>query len=259
VLRPSPALRQLVEEFERSLFAPVVNDTAAAQGASTASSRSKSPTSSSPSSQLTAVPQSYVVIHLRAFGPSCHVRVKRALERQRQTITAAQLSGREVETKDLCGMSTEYVDAAIAAHARSIENSAGSDSTSSPGKTSSSRGREVLKSRISDVRTWPVVLAHDGEDEARAAAIVSRYGARIYRGPLAPFVDLLLMVRAGLFIGNPASSFSTNAARVRYAVAAAKTRAGTGETAGIPGNSAHFYPATNLRCGGAPGSDPAQC
>lgn len=260
VLRPSPALRQLVEEFERSLFAPTVNDTTAAQGASTASSRSKPPTSSSPSSsQLTTAPQSYVVIHLRAFGPSCHVRVKRALERQRQTITAAQLGGREVETRDLCGMSTAYVNAAIANHARRLENSGDSDSRSSPSKMGSSRGREVSKSTRPDVHAWPVVLAHDGEDEARAAAIVSRYGARIYRGPLAPFVDLLLMVRAGLFIGNPASSFSTNAARVRYAVAAAKARAGTGETRATPRDPSHFYPATNLRCGGAPGSDPAQC
>jgi len=246
VLRPSSSLRQLVEEFESSLFTPV-NDTATPQGPGTASSGR--PPSSSPSSQPSTAPQSYVVIHLRAFGPSCHVRVKRALERQRQTITAAQLGGRNVETRDLCGMSTAYIDAAIAAHARSLENSAGTE-----GRSGTSND---LSKDSSDVFKWPVVLAHDGEDEARAAAIVSRYGARVYRGPTAPFVDLLLMVRAGLFIGNPASSFSTNAARVRYAVAAAKVAAAKTEAAS-PG-SVPFDPATNLRCGGAPGLDPAQC
>lgn len=97
-----------------------------------------------------------------------------------------------------------------------------------------------------------MVLAHDGEDEPRAAALAAKYGARVYRGPMAPVVDLLLMVRAGLLIGNPASSFSANAARVRYAAAAAKV------AAAAPG-TVQFDPATTLRCGGEPGPDPAQC
>jgi len=61
-----------------------------------------------------------------------------------------------------------------------------------------------------------------------------------YSGPSAAIVDLLLMVRSGFFVGNPASSFSANAARVRYHL---RPRA----------------PMTTLRCGGTPGPDPAQC
>ena len=60
---------------------------------------------------------------------------------------------------------------------------------------------------------------------------------------MSQFVDLLLMVRSGFLIGNPASSFSANAARVRY-------------------HSRPDDPATTLRCAAAaaaPDSDPAQC
>jgi len=153
----------------------------------------------------------YVAVHLRAFGPSCKIRVSRALQRGKQTVqwVNADADGgrRAVVAEDICGMTDAYVDAALAS------------------------------SRVPP--DWPVVLAHDGRDPERAAALAERYGAVSYQGPMGSFVDLLLMVRAGFFIGNPASSFSTNAARVRHASLS--------------------DPATTLRCGGPQGQDPAQC
>jgi hypothetical protein len=249
VLRPSPALRQLVEQFERSLFTPPQNHTTAgAAAAAPQAARAvghKAGTGAPGGRHAMTSPHapeaSYVVIHLRAFGPSCTVRVTRALDRRRQTVTPQQLGGRPVVAADICGMSDAYVDAALAAHADRFVKNGGGGSSSSSGSGSSAAGLR-----------WPVVLAHDGEDEARAAALVAKYGARVYRGPMAPFVDLLLMVRAGLLVGNPASSFSANAARVRYAAAAAKVAA-------APPGTVMFHPGTTLRCGGEPGLDPAQC
>ncbi len=82
-----------------------------------------------------------------------------------------------------------------------------------------------------------MVLAHDGYQPARAAAIARRFGARTwartYAGggggaeagaaaavaaAAAPLVDLLLLVRATFLIGHPASTFTGSAARVRTAL-----------------------------------------
>jgi hypothetical protein len=256
VLRPSPALRQLVEQFERSLFTPPQNHTTA--GAAAAAPQAAravgqaagtgAPGSRRPTTPPHAPEASYVVIHLRAFGPSCTVRVTRALDRRHQTVTPQQLGGRPVVAADICGMSDAYVDAALAAHADRFVKTGGGSSSGGGGGSSSSSGSGSSAAGL----RWPVVLAHDGEDEARAAALVAKYGARVYRGPMAAFVDLLLMVRAGLLVGNPASSFSANAARVRYAAAAAKVAA-------APPGTVMFDPGTTLRCGGEPGPDPAQC
>jgi len=49
------------------------------------------------------------VIHLRAFGPSCEVRVRRALARGRQAVPWLGRERREVRPHDICSMSNEYV------------------------------------------------------------------------------------------------------------------------------------------------------
>ena len=81
------------------------------------------------------------------------------------------------------------------------------------------------------------------EGSTRALQLIERYNAHVYRGPMGPFVGLLLMVRSGFLVGNPASSLSASAARVRYAMRPSD-------------------PATTIVCGGFPGpdpKDPAQC
>ena len=61
----------------------------------------------------------------------------------------------------------------------------------------------------------PVVLADDGERPELSARLRHEYGALSYSGPDASFVDLLLMIRATVLVGQPASSVSGNAATVR--------------------------------------------
>ena len=104
------------------------------------------------------------------------------------TKTHYQHRGRPVFAADLCGMSDDYIDAAL-------------------------KQRKRAEPRV---QSWPVVLCHDGLNDGRAEAIRKKYRAISYAGPMGHYVDLLLTIRAGFFIGNPASSFSHNGARVRY-------------------------------------------
>ena len=70
-------------------------------------------------------------------------------------------------------------------------------------------------------RSWPVFLAHDGENPGRARALARAYRAATYAPgdgddpEEAKLVDLLLLVKASYLVGNPASTFSIAAHSVR--------------------------------------------
>ena len=92
------------------------------------------------------------------------------------------LLGRNMTAIDACTMSDRYLDAVLA---------------------------------DADVQNLPMVLAHDGQQPARAASIARTYGAVSYRGEHGTFVDMLLLLRSSFMIGHPASTMAGNAATAR--------------------------------------------
>lgn len=60
-----------------------------------------------------------------------------------------------------------------------------------------------------------IVLAHDGQHVRAARRLQRAFHVVSYTGPYSLYVDMLLMVRASVFIGNPASTVSMNVAAVR--------------------------------------------
>lgn len=117
-----------------------------------------------------------------------------------------------VNFTDVCFMADSYIDASLARIYVSQQHQ-----------------KEQVRPRI--------FLAHDHEWPERADAIVRRYDA-VVSDDADKFVDMLLLLRSSFFIGNPASSLTTNVARVRRAVANTPNLAGWRAT--FPPRSAHM-------------------
>lgn len=133
----------------------------------------------------------YDALHLRSFeSPGrCATRTgswitPEALACQR----VRRIGARDVRTDDLCRMTDEYLDAALAALGQA-------------------RGAR------------PLLVAHDGQNAPRVRQILQRFNGTEYAhrgfGKQTLFVEMLLMIRARSFIGNPGSTVSLNVARVR--------------------------------------------
>jgi hypothetical protein len=121
----------------------------------------------------------YIAVHLRNLEGSC----TRRSELHDSSVLRALLppwSAAVHNATDICSMSHRYLSVVLAAY---------------PGV--------------------PVVLAHDRQDNVRAADIRARFGAVSYSGPHDAFVDMQLLIRAKYLVGNPASSMSYVADSVR--------------------------------------------
>mmetsp|Transcript_45076 Transcript_45076/g.101760 ORF Transcript_45076/g.101760 Transcript_45076/m.101760 type:complete len:195 (-) Transcript_45076:151-735(-) len=147
--------------------------------------------------------QAFNAVHLRDFEGTC---VKRCRPENiaSQSVTEADL-GRPVNCEDFCNMTDAYLNVSL--------------------YKGSALGR-------------PLVLAHDGQNPARAAEIVRHYGAKVYAGPNAAFVDMLLLLQSNYLVGNPLSTFSFTAAMVRRAVLEDPAT-----------NLLEFYPGPSLKLG----------
>ena len=64
-----------------------------------------------------------------------------------------------------------------------------------------------------------IYVASDSHPNSLARISILRRHTKVisYVGPYAEAVDMNLLIRAHYFVGNPASTFSTNVARVRHA------------------------------------------
>ena len=109
-----------------------------------------------------------------------------------QAVTSEDMPGRRVlSTNDVCSMSDDYLEAAI---------------------------------RQARMRHCHVFLADDKMQKQRAKDIVRRYNASVFsfgahNNPATRvfrlYMDMLILIRACYFIGNPASTIAGNIARVR--------------------------------------------
>jgi len=133
----------------------------------------------------------YVAIHLRGMDGGCARRFENGESVRDELVDLSASLRRPVEARDVCEMSTPYVEAVLAAH------------QAPPGAR--------------------FVLCHDNSQATHAARLVERFNASVFTGfeglrtkaRNAVLVDMLLGVQAALFIGNPTSSFSRTVAAVR--------------------------------------------
>lgn len=150
--------------------------------------------------------QTYIGVHLRSLEGSCvnRLRAGRGLADFARIVLHGNHS---VSATDVCTMSDAYLDACMLS--------------------------------FNMPRTAPMVIAFDGQNKARIRQLKARYNVRIpsdlpwhavlrsghgQRNVKPVFIDMLLMLRAPAFVGNPASTLSANVAAVRtYARADAKT------------------------------------
>ena len=122
----------------------------------------------------------YVAVHVRSLETECVVRTRRFLRNRGGG--AAVRGSSNFTAEDICDVRPRFLRSTI-----------------------SLMGAQGL----------PVVLADDGERPELSSRLRREYGALSYSGPDASFVDLLLMIRATVLVGQPASSVSGNAATVR--------------------------------------------
>ena len=164
-------------------------------------------------------PDGYDGVHLRSFeqreGDKCANWLTPAAV-QCQTVRAHDMpDNRDVSGVDLCLMSDAYLRAALTLGQRA-------DGVAHGG-VSNSTVSNAADASVSP-RSLPLLVAHDGHVIAdRLSSLRSNFGAvesaklngETWRGPGTLFIDMLLLMRARVFVGNPGSTVSQNVAAVR--------------------------------------------
>lgn len=179
-------------------------------------------------------PHGYDGVHLRTFDQAANVDkcatwvTREAL--QCQTVRARDMPGRRnVTGVDICTMSDAYLRGALSTLGRKADVAANGGSSSSNARTHS--GGSHSDANVTAPASLPLLVAHDGGSPARLKALRHSFGAveavaadgNVWRGPGGVFIDMLLLLRARVFIANPGSTVSQNVASVRSLVQPAGT------------------------------------
>ena len=173
----------------------------------------------------------YDGLHLRSFenvgGQGCE-RWVTAAALLCQSVRARDMPGRRnVTGADVCSMTEEYLRAALVKLGSGAEHAGAHRGTN---HTRLKRGADGGGGGA--VTTLPLLVAHDGQNTQRLIDLKSKFGGveamtleggpsggrSVWKGSGSLFVDLLLLVRARAFVGNPGSTVSQNVASVRSLV-----------------------------------------
>jgi hypothetical protein len=136
----------------------------------------------------------YLGLHLRHLDNSCLARVRAG--GYKDAIIKAEM-GRKMTPSDMCTMSTPFIQSYINNFVKVFESS---------GVTAK------------DVKIY---VAHDGQQKQELRRISRDFQGRVFtapsylRGPEAVIFDMTILIRSSFFVGNAASSLSSNVAAVR--------------------------------------------